>query len=159
MIPLGTIVKDSATGLKGMLIHMLVAQDRRQYYNFQPSGVDSETGKALKAHWLVADRLLHKGELIESDLPLEVLATEATDEATGISGMVVDLTQHISGCAHITIQPKGTIKNGQARPFIDVDIRRCTGKAITSLTKQERTVSERKRPSPIPAQSHLPPSP
>lgn len=154
IIELGTIVTDTASGLKGMLTHLQIAQDRHQFYSFQPRGLHSETGDPVTGQWITEPRVKRPYSTVEVDIPLSVLGTECTDEASGFTGVITEITLHISGCIHVWIQPEGKNKKGEMAKGYDFDIRRCKGKAITALSKTERKAQEKSRPSPSPTERY-----
>lgn len=157
MIKLGTPIKDKATGLDGMLIHMIVQTDGSRFYNFQPRGLNPENGQPVKRKWITADRVIGGIEIPEVDLPLNVLGTQVEDMASGFNGTAIAITLHINGCVHIDVQPKGIQKKtGDAMESHNFDIRLLKGKAIKALSDSERAKSEKENPSPTPMQSHLP---
>lgn len=153
IIPLRTKAKDIATGFKGMLTHLFVGMDRVQKYALQPHMLTSDTRQPVKPYWLPSEQLKHDGELVEQELPLDVIGTQVTDEASGFSGMCIGLTLHSSGCVHIDIQPSGTTKEGARVEVENFDIRRCTGPALKKLSEPKRQESERRNPSPSPLAS------
>lgn len=149
-IKLGTTCRDSATGLMGMITHLLVDSDLKLSYAFQPRGLDDK-GQPLSRHLVEVSRLIglkeDSYENIES--PVEVLGTQVSDKASGFSGMAVGLVYHISGCVHVVIQPKGRVKKtGQPISTADFDLRRCEGPAVPCLTPDEVANSQQKKPSP-----------
>jgi len=136
MIKLGSIAKDTATGLKGMVTVLQVGMDGRHFYLVQPKGLNPETRQPVKRLWVVESRL-EGGEHAEiPDLPVEVLGTQVEDVATGFSGMAVNLLLHISGCVHVEIQPPGALKSGDAVESCNFDIRQLKGKAIAAQTER-----------------------
>jgi hypothetical protein len=156
-IKLGTIVKDEATGLEGMLTHLQVEMDLRQFYAFQPRGLSPEDGKPLRSLWLIESRLGGKLAHVGTELPIEVLGTEVKDAASGFSGMAINLCQHISGCVHVGVQCKGThAKTGAPVGEVDFDIRRLEGKAIKVLSEEERDADQKANPSPVGIESYSP---
>lgn len=56
MFKLGTPVKDNVTGLKGMLIHMMIEGDNVAY-TFQPRGINPKTQQPVDEFWIDADRV------------------------------------------------------------------------------------------------------
>jgi hypothetical protein len=146
----GSVVTDKGTGLKGMITHVVMEMGNTILYIFQPPGINPEDGQPVGRLWVVAGRL-EGGEMI--DLPdfidLSILGTEATDEASGFSGIITNLTLHISGCVHAAVQPqKKHPKNGGRIDACDFDLRRLTGPKLKKLTESEREKSQRERPSP-----------
>jgi hypothetical protein len=150
MLKLGVQVTEKSTGLTGMLIHMQVQTNNNRFYNFQPRGLNPETGQPLKRRWCPSDRFEGGVEIPEKELPLEVLGTHVEDVASGFNGTATALTLHINGCVHVTIQPAGTQpKNGEIICENEFDIRLLKGDAIKPLTADERSASEKEKPSPI----------
>ena len=157
MIKLGSTATDTATGLKGMVTLMQVDLDRHLYYAFQPRQLNPETGEPVDSYWLVEERLKGFDSTPDVPMPLEVLGTEVEDTATGFKGTAVDLALHISGCVHVTIQPKGVqARSGERIKGQSFDIRRCKGKAIKPMAEQEREQDQRAKPSPGPARHYDP---
>jgi hypothetical protein len=155
IIKLGSVTKDTATGLMGMVTHAYMELDRRLQYAFQPRGLNPETGQPVDRVWVVPDRLDMDGVAFDAvAFPIEVLGTEVTDTASGFKGIAIGINMHISGCVHVAVQPKGTLaKTGAAVASMDFDIRRLKGKAIPVLTEDERSSDQAARPSP----AHCPP--
>lgn len=153
---LGSITTDPASGIKGMLTHVLFETAvRPMYYLFQPEGLSPEDGQPVRAHWLISEKITANTPTADIDLPLEVIGTQARDLASGFAGTVVSLTLHISGCVHVAIQPKGALKKtGAKADSCEFDIRRCAGPAIPVLTAGYVERDRKARPSP----SHTPSS-
>jgi len=148
MFKLGTLVKDSATGLKGMLTHLQVEMDGLMHYLFQPKGLNPENGHPVPKLWLVDSRI-ENGELTHVQLPTEVLGTEVEDIASGFKGTAISLVLHVSGCVHVNVQPKGVLaKTGGPIEPMDFDIRRLKGNRIPKLTEEAREKDQKKKPSP-----------
>lgn len=156
MIALGTIVRDTATGLKGMLTHYQIEMCDQRYYSFQPSGLNNKTGQPAKNYWIVEDRIAGGQHGVEPDLPTQVIGTQATDLASGFSGTIISICLHISGCVHALVMPKGVLKTGEAKDSCDFDLRRLAGPAITKLTEAARRLDEKKRPSPMRVAAYSP---
>ena len=150
MLKLGELVKDKASGSKGMLTHYHIDMDSNENYLFQPAGLNPETQLPIDTIWLSKGRVVG-GKEISPDLPMEVLGTQAEDIATGFKGMVIAICQHINCCIHLEVKPKGTLKkSGETIKAQDFDIRRLKGPAIKQLTEEERDKSTKKNPSPAP---------
>ncbi len=160
MIKLGSPVMDCATQLPGMVTHMQVEMNKSVYYLFQPRGLSPETGEPVKGLWVVGTRL-QGGETIPMPaLPLEVIGTEVEDRASGFAGVAVSICLHISGCVHVSVQPKGRFeKTGAAVCACDFDIRRLQGAAIKPMTEQEREADQAEKPSPGPLDRYTPRTP
>jgi hypothetical protein len=150
MIKLGSIVTDVATGLKGMLILYQVSMDGSRQYVMQPEGLDRETCQPVKPIWLVPTRI-SGGEIIpEPDLSTQILGTQVEDEATGFSGTAIDVLLFMSGCLHVTVQPKGKLdKTGASVQPHDFDILRLKGKAIVPMTEPQKEERKKEKPSPM----------
>lgn len=151
MFKLGSVVTDTASGLSGILTHFMIELGGSMFYNLQPRGLNPEDGSPVKKMWLSPARI-QGAELVPAfDLPLQVLGTRCEDTGSGFAGIATALIQHISGCAHVTIQPQGINKKdgGHIDPH-DFDLRRCRGAAIPLLTELERQQSQKQRPSPMP---------
>lgn len=150
-LPLNSEVTDSATGLRGRLVHLQFELNDIRFYNFQPRGLNPEDGQPVRRFWVVPSRVLKAPAEIESEIPLEVLGTKATDDASGFTGTVTAITLHPSGCVHVLIQPAGTLaKTGSAIAAEDFDLRRVSGPAIPKLTPKEIAAEEKRAPSPSP---------
>lgn len=155
LLKLGSTVADRATELAGMITHVQIDSSMSPYYNFQPKGLNQETGSPIKGAWITEDRI--KGAIfIEIDIPLDVLGTIATDKASGFKGTVTAITMHISGCLHAVLQPKGNKKDGSAIDAEDFDIRRLKGTKIPKLTEKQVEKQQKKKPSPANVSSITP---
>jgi len=168
ILRLGTTVTDIATGLKGMLVIMHVDMDHSCTYNFQPKGINPETGEPVESIWMVATRI-KGGEIVtdeELNLPYSVLGTEVTDKGSGFTGMAISLVLHISGCVHVNVQPDTKLKaTGSPPKVVNFDIRRLEGPALRKLTQAQLKKDQEERPSPasysrpVPQASRFPSSP
>lgn len=150
MFVLGTKVKDTVTGLKGRLEHLIIRGDGSRMYTFQPGSLDPETGNPVERIFITPDRI--KG-LEEPDpaMPLEILGTEAEDPVTGFKGTVTSLVVHLNGCVHASLQPKGMAPKGDIpRQAQEFDIRILKGPNIPWLTPTQVKASQKANPSPIP---------
>lgn len=151
MFKLGTMVKDSVTGLKGMLTH---AQYEGGNYNyaFQPHGLNPKTQEPVDGMWIAPDRVSGGVEISvpsQFDDAISVLGSEVEDQGSGFKGIAVAAILHISGCVHIDIQPSGVVKEtGETIKRHNFDIRRLKGKAIKALSEAERERDQVQRPSP-----------
>ena len=159
MKKLGTIVRDSVTGLKGMLTHIQTEMSGDQFYVFQPEGLDKKTLLPLDQMWVVEDRI-EDGEDIEMpdhiNEKMDVLGTEVEDKASGFKGIAIAAIYHMNGCLHIDVQPKGTNPDtGKIIERVNFDIRRLKGKFIEEETEEEVKYSEVKFPSPAPFTPHM----
>lgn len=146
IVKIRTICKDRASGVKGMVTHLVIGMDRTVRYIFSPEGL-TEDGVPLKPKYLESQRLETK-EFGNLEVPMEILGSQVTDDASGFSGMAVELWMHPNGCFHIMIQPSGTAKDGQLVTSHDFDIRQCSGKMIPKIAEPVKEVSRKERPSP-----------
>lgn len=149
---LGVKVKDSATNLEGALMHYQL-MDGANWYNFQPSALNPETGEPAHCNWISEGRV-QGGEEVEFDLPVALLGTKAKDKITGFKGIVTSIILHINGCLHVEIQPEGkNAKTGAANKPHDFDIRTLEGPGFKVLSQKEIDASRKEKPSPV---SHSP---
>ncbi len=160
MIKLGTPVKDSASQLDGMVVHMQIQAGGNSFYNFQPKGLSPETGQPLKRFWCAAARIVGGVEVPEPKAltaARAVLNTEVEDISSGFKGIAIAITLHISGCVHVSVKPPGLqAKSGESIAEDDFDIRLLRGPAIKPLSDEELTESTAKHPSPSAMESCLP---
>lgn len=148
MLKLNKIVKDKASGIKGMLTHYVTDEAGNEQYIFQPSGLNPETGGPVQAIFINEARV-EGGEVSNVALPKNILGTIVEDEATGFKGTAIELTYHINGCIHFNVKPKGIIdKTGASIEAHDFDIRRLKGTAIPKITEEQKEKSQIKYPSP-----------
>jgi hypothetical protein len=150
IIKLGSLVNDTVTGLTGMVTHLQVEMNGNRYMLFQPRGLNPETGQPVKVIWGVESRFVG-GEMVdEPELPFDVLGTEVQDLASGFEGTATGLCLHITGCVHITVQPKGVLAaTGGPVDSVEFDIRRLVGPAIKKLSEKQRDADQRRKPSPV----------
>lgn len=149
---------DTATGLIGTLTHLYVSHDESVRYIFQPRGLDPETHLPLESIWLTEGRLVHPEtrtgnlEFTTTDLPIDAIGTEATDDATTYNGMVVGITLHINGCVHADLQRKGVQKNGSPVKQCEFDVRRLSGESFPKMSKEaiKKSLVENPSPAPLP---------
>lgn len=144
---LGKMVGDKVSKTKGMLTHLFINMDLGKQYVYQPKGINPDTGTPVDVIMLEEARVMG-GKETETDLPTQVIGSEATDIATGFKGTVVGLTLHINGCLHVEIKPAGTLLSGNTIPTQDFDIRRVKGKLITPLNGTALKKSIEAKPSP-----------
>ena len=153
MFKLGTMVKDSVTGLNGMLTHLQVEGDSWSYL-FQPRGLSPKTGEPVEPVWIAADRICNGVEIeVTPELSgaLNALGTEVEDQASGFKGIAVAAVFHISGCVHLDIQPRGVVaETGKTVARCNFDVRRLKGKSIKAMSEAERNEDQSARPSPAP---------
>jgi len=148
ILKLGTIVKDSATGVEGMLTIVATDMDGSHLYMFQPRGLNPKTGAPVDRMVIATARIVG-GEEIEVDLPVEILGTIAEDLATGFTGMIIQLDYHINGCIHVDIKPVGVIaETGTTIESQSFDLRRIKGDKIKPLAEEALEESKKKTPSP-----------
>lgn len=146
VVKIRTICKDNASGVKGMITHVVIGMDRSVKYIFSPEGL-TEAGEPLKPKYLEANRLDTK-EFENLEVPLEILGSQVTDDASGFTGMATDLWMHPNGCFHIMIQPSGKAKDGELIKSHDFDIRQCSGVMIQKIPEPVKEASRKDRPSP-----------
>lgn len=148
LFKLGTKVKDKASGIDGMLTVASIDMDGGQQYAVQPCALNPKTKLPLEPFWINSSRVVG-GKEVKIELPINVISSEVEDMATGLKGTVICLNYHLSGCVHLEIKPKGTIKEtGETIKCIDIDIRRLKGKEIPVLTEKELDEDKKKKPSP-----------
>lgn len=146
---LGTMVTDTISNTKGMLTHMQVHIGGHREYIYQPSGLNPNNGQPVDRIWLTEPRI-KGGEFEETEIPIEILGSEAEDIATGFKGKVVSLVYHLNGCLHVEIKPEGTNRlDGSTIAACEFDIRRVKGEAIKPLSPKKLEKSIKERPSPI----------
>lgn len=148
-LKLRQIATDAATGLSGMITHILVERDERLRYLFQPKGLNEETGHPVKSVYLEEARFkkVDSLEREEHELPMEALGTTVTDRASGFTGSATAFVIFPTGCVHITIQPEGTIKTtGEPIQPHDINILQLEGKALPKLTAEEEKKDIEKKP-------------
>lgn len=149
-LKLGVPCIDKATELEGQCTHWIMGTDEHINYLFQPKGINPETGHPVDKIHLNGARIEAPEEAYELvDVPVEVLGTQVTDDASGFTGMAISLVQHIHGCFHVQIQPSGRLpKTNSAAERADFSILQCSGEAIPKLSEKEKTEEKGKRPSP-----------
>lgn len=157
MIRLGSLARETATGLDGMVTHFQIDMDGARHYVFQPRGLSPETGKPLKVLWVNIARLEKIEWVPQPPLPVEVLGTQVEDLASGFKGMAISLLLHLNGCIHIGVQPAGQLEKTNAPIDVcDFDIRRLTGEAIVDLMNQQRYVDQLQKPGPCDVERYQP---
>ncbi len=140
---------DTATGASGMLTHMIIDKDGKTRYLLQPRAVNPKTGHPVEKIHLEPDRLEDQTKTEEIDIPMEVLGSTVTDDASGISGYALSFVRHPNGCFHVHIQPSGVIeKTREPIKPIDVDFRQVSGEKVPKMTEAEKEVSRKEKPSP-----------
>ena len=149
MFRLGSMVTDMATGLAGMATLYQVSMDNSRQYLVQPLRLDPETGGPVQPFWSVPTRLTGDEVVPEIPLPLHILGTEVEDK-TGFKGTAIDLVAFVSGCCHVSIQPKGVLeKSGDLIKARDFDILRLKGPALPTMTEAQEKQAKKERPSPF----------
>ena len=146
----GAVCTDIASGLTVTVTHWFIDLNHNFTYLTQPKGVNPEDGQPLEKVYLCGARLQHsRKDLVDVEIPIEILGSQVEDKATGFKGMGVELIQHINGCFHVVIQPKGVVeKTKQPIRQKEFDIRGCKGPKIPKLTEEQKEKSEKKNPSP-----------
>ena len=156
MLKLGTEVTDITAGQVGMLTHMQVEMNLNEYYNFQPRGLNPKTGEPVDVRWLVDSSIEGGVEVIPPYLPLELLGSQVTDNASGFAGTVVSLRLHINGCVHASVQSSQILETGTVPLSVDFDIRRLSGEKIPVLTDEALETSQSINPSPMKTSTYRP---
>ena len=147
MIKLNSTVKDSATGMAGIVTTLHIEMDGSEVYFFQPTALNKKTRLPVDGVWAMPQRL-SGGEIIaRPTLPLEVLNTQVED-ITGFKGTAVSLVLHATGCVHFNIQPAGRDENGNAIAAQNFSILRLKGPAIKALTPEKVEAEKKTKPSP-----------
>lgn len=149
LFKLRSFVIDTGTGMEGMLTHSAHFQDGSIRYGFQPRGLDQETKEPLKRIFLESARVVGSNPPIEEiELPVEILGTIVTDEASGFTGRAIQLIQHTHGCVHVMVQSQEKTKSGNPVDPCDFNFIQLIGEAIKPMTEGEKEVSRKKKPSP-----------
>ena len=148
-IILSTVCKDRATELQGTVTHWVCDMGLRIDYIFQPKGLNEE-GQPLPFISLEAERLDVNDDMFEEvDVPVEILGSQITDNASGFAGMTVGFVRHVNGCFHGVIQPKGILaKTKMPVKKGEFDLRQCSGKMIAKMSKKDLAKSKEEKPSP-----------
>lgn len=149
MYKLGVPMADGATGLDGMLTHLLIEGGGIMMYSFQPRGLNPETGEPVDSFWIDPTRVVRGTEIPELYLGRDLLGTEVEDTASGFKGVVVSTVLHINGCLHVDVQPQGVLAktNTRVKPH-NFDIRRLKGARVPQLTEDQLAKSHAATPSP-----------
>lgn len=150
MLKIHTGCQDTATGLEGTITHRTIDMSGNVKYLHQPKGLNPETGAPVESVYLEHSRLNTQDNDWESvEVPMEILGSQVTHDASGFTGMGIMFIQHPHGCFHIKIQPAGVIEKTrcpiEAREFALVG---CSGEKIKKLSPEEKKAEETKRPSP-----------
>jgi hypothetical protein len=149
VIKLGTRCKDIATKLEGTLTHWTINMSGYIQYIFQPLGLDEE-GQPVTSLYFDPVRLkVEESDFEEVEVPLEILGTKVTHEASGFTGMAITFIRHINGCFHVYIQPEGVQKKNK-KPIEknDFDLRSCSGQMIAKMSEEDLKKSKTDQPSP-----------
>lgn len=150
VLKLGTVCKDTATGLTGTLTHWYINMARTVEYLLQPKELNPDDGHPVKKLMLETERLLvTENDFEEVEIPFEILGSIVTNKSSGFTGTAVCFVRHINGCFHVSIQPKGLLPktNCPIKPG-EFDLRDCEGEKIPVLTAKEKSESETAEPSP-----------
>ena len=146
---LRSFVTDTGTNMEGMLTHSAHFQDGSVRYGFQPKGLDQETKEPLKKFFLESARVADsKPPIEEIELPIEILGTIVTDEASGFTGKAIQLIRHTHRCNHVIIQSQKKTKSGNPVDPHDFNIIQLTREAIKPMTEEEKNEISQKKPSP-----------
>ena len=156
MLKLGTEVIDIASNQTGMLTLMQFEMNGNVYYHFQPKGINPKTGEPVEGRWVVDSTIQNGVDIQMPDIPLKILGSQATDMASGYTGMIVSIRLHINGCCHASIQSSQVIETGSVPLSVDFDIRRLVGDKIPILSEPELETSIKKTPSPINNKAYRP---
>lgn len=148
LLQLGVPTTCTSVGMEGMLTHAHIDTDQHVQYLFQPRGTETETGMPHKLVRVTPGMLENPPQLIEHDLPLEVLGTPVTDTATAVTGMCVGLMVHQGGCCHAQIQPAGLNGKGKVQGPLDANILQCQSDLIPVKTADEKAADQLEKPSP-----------
>lgn len=155
VLKLGTMVEDTVTKTKGMLVLFILHIGGNKEYIYQPRGLNPENGQPVEKIWLQEERI-KGGEFEEIDVP-EILGTKAEDIATGFKGTITSLVYHLNGCLHVTLKPEGINKmTGNTIMEGEFDIRRVKGPKIKPLEGKKLAESKKKTPSPIAYNARVP---
>jgi hypothetical protein len=145
-------VKDTVTGLTGMITAMQMEMDGTKMYQMRTRGL-KEDGTPLDAIWLIEARLTGAKQVTCSRLPVEVFGTHVEDVVSGFKGTATAIMLFDSGCVHVIITPKA-IKGKKCTP-VNCDYLHLKGPAIKSTSKKERQHEMENRPSaPVDAQPY-----
>ncbi len=150
MVKLCTPCSDKASGVKGMITHVIVGMDRSVKYLFQPRGRNPEDGQPVPRMFLGQERLILPKNCWENvSVPFKILGTPVTDKASGFTGMAIEFVGHPYGCFHVIVQPKGVLPKTRC-PIekAEFDLRQCTGPMIKQLNAEQLKRSKKKKPSP-----------
>ena len=154
-LKLGVEVKDTVSGTKGILTHLIINMSFGKEYIFQPGLLSPETGKPVEA--ILVDEARIKGGVKEKvDIPLEIMGEKGIDKATKFKGTIAKIYLHINGCVHVSLKPKGTNKTtGDTLDAVEFDIRRIECEKLTELTEAELKKSLKTKPSPLAISSKI----
>ena len=152
VLKLGTFNTDTATGLKGMITHWQYGLDGFVRYLLQPKALNPETGLPVDKINLEKERFKDQSQIENIEVPVEILGSQVTDNASGLTGTAIAFVRHNTGCFHVVIQPAGVIKKtNQCIDRTDVALTQCSGPKIKVMTAAQTKTEETKRPSPGPA--------
>lgn len=144
---LATLVKDSISGVQGILTHLNIGGKNSMEYVFQPKSINPSTGMPADVMFIAPERVVG-GIEEEIDVPFDILGTKGEDIGTGYKGKIVNIVYHMNGCLHIGMKKEGLNQEGNTFPSIEFDIRRVKGVKLNPLTTKEMDDSKKKFPSP-----------
>lgn len=148
MLKLGQDNRDLASQQIGQLTHAEIRQGGAIRYFFQPRGLNPKTGEPHDKLLVEAERMETK-DYKEVEVPMEILGSVVTDNASGFTGIAISFVQHINGCFHVVLQPSDILaETGTTAKPHDFDLRGCSGEKIPVLTEEQREESTRRTPSP-----------
>ena len=150
VLKLGTVCKDTATGLTGTLTHWYINMAKHIEYLLQPKALNPDDGHPVKKLLVEVERLqVTEKDFEEVEVPFEILGSIVTNKSSGFTGTATCFVRHINGCFHVNIQPKGLLPKTRnpIKPG-EFDLRDCEGKMIPVLTPEEQKKSKKDHPSP-----------
>lgn len=149
ILKLGTIGCDKATGLTGMLTHCHIYSSMDTRYLFQPNGINRETGRPVRRLAINSHRF-SPWVFEDVEVPVEVIGTQVTDDASGFTGIATSFIRHVNGCLHVVVQPPDRLsKSNEPYPEMEFDLRQCSGEAIKEMSETEKRESKLTAPSPM----------
>lgn len=152
VIKIHTLCVDSATKLEGRVTHWKINMDEQIGYLFQPAGLNPEDGQPVRAVYLEPARLVLPKDTDcyeQAEVPVEILGTQVTHDASGFTGTATAFVRHPHGCFHVYIQPAGRLKKTNG-PIDEANfaLTGCSGEKIIPQTAAEKKAEEIKKPSP-----------
>lgn len=148
MIRPGSSAHDPVTGFDGFVTLWYVEMDGTRGTIFQPEGTqpDGSPHDAYSAHPMRLTKVTLTPEVY---IPLPLLGCEVTHKISGITGTVVTVAVHSTGCLHLELQPKGRTKEGKKHKVRNFEINECYGHPLLDKKSREQIEAERKEtPSP-----------